>query len=218
MILRPEPGNSQSVARAKAKGLNAFGYPLFAIEAVDWTGPPASDFNALLLTSANAVRGLDAYCRLPVYAVGAATAEAARSAGLIVAKEGTNGVDAFLASLEPQKMFHPHGEDTTPTAPNGHEITQAITYRSRAVEPATPTWDALDEAPIVLLHSQRAIMHFAALTGQQGIDRSRISLVAISQAVANLAGSGWEAVALAAFPRDDAMIDAALALSTGSRG
>ena len=52
--------------------------PLFAAEALAWTPPPAGDFYALLVTSAQTVRfggaTLQAYRTLPTYAVGAATA------------------------------------------------------------------------------------------------------------------------------------------------
>ena len=57
--------------------------PLFSVESLAWKVPDAASFDALLLTSANAVRqagaGLTQLRGLPVHAVGAATATAARS-------------------------------------------------------------------------------------------------------------------------------------------
>src|SRR5690606_42072955 len=54
--------------------------PLFAIKPLDWTPPPASQFDALLLTSVNAVMhagvGLEQYKQLPVLAIGEVTANA----------------------------------------------------------------------------------------------------------------------------------------------
>ena len=55
-VLRPEPGASATLGRAQAMGLAAFAMPLFAVEPVAWTAPAPHDFDALLLTSANAVR------------------------------------------------------------------------------------------------------------------------------------------------------------------
>src|SRR5687767_8581448 len=84
-ILRPEPGASATVSRAAAIGLDAFAMPLFEIEPLAWEAPEPTAFDALLLTSANAVRcggqALERLRGLPVHAVGEATAEAARRAG-----------------------------------------------------------------------------------------------------------------------------------------
>ena len=72
---------------------------------------------ALLLTSANARAPCAATaCRqlrgLPVYAVGEATAEAARDAGFDIASIGDAGVDRLLGSIEPDfKLLHLAGED-----------------------------------------------------------------------------------------------------------
>ncbi len=54
-VLRPEPGNSESLQRAEALGLDAVAMPLFDVEPVEWDVPDAAGFDGLLLTSANAV-------------------------------------------------------------------------------------------------------------------------------------------------------------------
>ncbi len=111
LILRPEPGASATLARARALGLDAIAIPLFAIEPVGWHRPDPSDFDALLLTSANAIRaggpGLDGLRNLPVYAVGEGTATAARECGLAVAATGQQGVDALLGAIDPSlRLLH----------------------------------------------------------------------------------------------------------------
>ena len=70
LLLRPEPGLSASAERARALGLEVIACPLFAIEPVEWEAPDPADYDALLLTSANAVRhgghgldGADKPCR-----------------------------------------------------------------------------------------------------------------------------------------------------------
>ena len=79
-VLRPEPGARATVERARAMGLDAFAMPLFKVEAVAWDVPDPNEFDALLLTSANAVRhggaGLRRVLDSPVHAVGEATADA----------------------------------------------------------------------------------------------------------------------------------------------
>src|SRR5687768_9453521 len=83
-ILRPEPGASATVERARELGLDAFAVPLFAIEPLAWELPDSGAFDALLLTSANTVRqagpSLERLLQLPAYAVGDATAAAAEDA------------------------------------------------------------------------------------------------------------------------------------------
>ena len=36
LVLRPEPGASETVQRAKAKGLDAEASPLFVVEPIEW--------------------------------------------------------------------------------------------------------------------------------------------------------------------------------------
>ena len=115
IVLRPEPGASATVERARALGLDAVAIPLFRIEPIAWTAPDAGQFEGLLLTSANAVRHggdqLEHLRGLPVYAVGEATAEVARAAGFDIASQGEAGVDRLLGSIEPDlKLLHLAGE------------------------------------------------------------------------------------------------------------
>src|SRR5213079_312863 len=95
LVLRPEPGASATVEKARERGLDAIAVPLFAVEPLAWQAPEPIGFDGLLLTSGNAVRhggeGLQALRRLKVYAVGEATAEAARVAGFNVAATAAAG-------------------------------------------------------------------------------------------------------------------------------
>ena len=96
IVLRPEPGATKTVREARQRGLDAVAIPLFEVEPVAWEVPDLNHFNALLLTSANAVlyggAGLEVLKPLPVYAVGPATAEAAREAGFEIAVTGAAGL------------------------------------------------------------------------------------------------------------------------------
>ncbi|MBC7987264.1 MAG: uroporphyrinogen-III synthase, partial [Sphingomonadaceae bacterium] len=84
LIVRPEPGASATAQRARTRGWEPLVAPLFAIAPLAWAPRDPAAFDALLLTSANAVshggKALGKYRELPVYAVGAATAAAARAA------------------------------------------------------------------------------------------------------------------------------------------
>src|SRR5215208_2621905 len=116
LVLRPEPGATATVERARHMGLDARAVPLFEIEPIEWRVPEDHEYDALLLTSANAARfggeRLRALVALPVHAVGAATAEAAREVGLRVANVGQGGVDKLLKSLPSGlKLLHIGGEN-----------------------------------------------------------------------------------------------------------
>jgi uroporphyrinogen-III synthase len=203
LVLRPEPGASATVERARRAGLDAVAMPLFEIEPVPWEAQEAAGFDALLLTSANALRcggeGLQSLRGLKAYAVGAVTAEAAREAGFDIAATGDSDVDRLLASIDGElKVLHPCGEDRR--APRGarQQITPVVVYRAKPLD--VPTFG--HERQVALLHSPRAARRFAELAE----DRRAISIAAISAAAAEAAGSGWHAVEAAERPDDDALL------------
>jgi uroporphyrinogen-III synthase len=201
-VLRPEPGASATVERAIALGIDAAAMPLFAIEPVAWTVPDAGDFDGLLLTSANAVReagaGLGDLGNLPVHAVGEATAEAARSAGLDIAAVGQGGIDALLRTTSAgMRLLHLCGEDRRMPASPVERLTSICVYRSR--EFPAPSVGAL-RGQVAAVHSPRAAARLGELA--DAALRSTIRLAAISEAAAAAAGRGWEELAIAANPND----------------
>lgn len=207
-VLRPEPGASATVERARARGLDAFAIPLFAIEPVDWPAPDPGDFDALLLTSANALRSagqqLAGLRALPVHAVGAATAEAAREAGFDIASTGDAGVERLLGSIEPGlRLLHLCGEDRRTSAAGGHQVTAVPVYRAQPRDEADL---GQAEGSVALIHSPRAGERFARLVDELGIARATIAIAAISGAAAAAAGGGWASVEAAESPDDDALL------------
>jgi uroporphyrinogen-III synthase len=209
VVLRPEPGASETLERARACGLDVISIPLFEIEPVGWEAPEAGSFDALLLTSANAVRlgggQLQDLRGLPVQAVGKATADAAREAGFDIASSGDSGVERLLGSLEPDlKLLHLCGEDRTALAEPRQKITFVPVYRSREIQPAPRLDDAA--SAVVMVHSPRAGKRFAELAAEQGLDRGQVALIAISAAAAEAAGDGWKVVEHADQPTGDALL------------
>lgn len=205
VVLRPEPGASATVERAQKRGLEAVAASLFDVETVEWEAPEAGGFDALLLTSANAVRHAGEKLKelrgLPVHAVGAATAEAARDAGFDVASTGNAGVDRLLRSIEPDlKLLHLAGEDRKAPAGARQEITAITVYRSNMIA-ADPQFR---EGDVLLVHSPRAGRRLTELVEQE--DRSRLSVVAISSEAAEAAGEGWAALEAADAPGDEALL------------
>jgi uroporphyrinogen-III synthase len=214
LVLRPEPGASETVRRARERGLDAVAVPLFEVEPVEWRVPNPADFDGLLLTSANALRhaetGLEQLKSLPVYAVGAATADAAREAGFSIAQVGSGGVDQLLGSLDPGlRLLHLCAEDRKETRVK-QAITPVVVYRSRAVEYRDLS---LAAGSIALVHSPGAGRHFAQLVR----DREFISVIAISPAAVEAVGDGWKSVEAADQPTDEALLVLAARLCNNRR-
>jgi uroporphyrinogen-III synthase len=214
LVLRPEPGSSKTVARATALGLGAVAIPLFEIEPIAWDCPDASAFDGLLLTSANAARHGGRQLRrldgLPVYAVGEATAAAARECGLKIAAVGEFGVEELLKSIDPAlRLLHPCGEDLHVPTDHRRRIASLPVYRAKVMK--TPRLGAAAGA-VALIHSPRAGHRFAELVE----DRTSIAIAAISDAAAQAVGSGWQIVEAADRPSDDALLALAARLCNNS--
>jgi uroporphyrinogen-III synthase len=210
LVLRPEPGASATVGRARMLGFDVVAVPLFEVEPVCWEVPDPAGFDGLLLTSSNAVRHggpqLQALLALPVFAVGEATAEAALQAGFKVIATGDSGIDGLLGSIElDARLLHLTGMDHREPHSAGHQIASIVVYRSKANDAPD-----LSAAPgsVSLIHSPRAGRRFAELVA----DQSSIAIVAISQAAADAVGSGWESIAVADMPTDEALLATAAVL------
>ena len=206
-LFRPEPGARHSADLARGLGLDTVLVPLFEIEPLDWTAPDAEKFDAILLTSANAIRhcgeGIERLRALPVHCVGEATALAANVAGLGVASVGKGGVDDLLASIPAgTRLLHLCGEDRRPPKSQAHRISSLTVYRAvRADRPSQ--LDDLSGA-VAAVHSPRAAERLAELVGEEV--KSTVRVAAISPAAASAAGSGWESVDSASGPSDAALL------------
>lgn len=207
LIVRPQPGADESAKRARAMGLEPVVVPLFETRPLGWSAPDPAAYDAILLTSANAARlggsGLQPFLALPCYAVGARTAQVAREAGFTDVRTGTSdgaGL-ADMAGRDGRKsLLHLGGRDHLAIGGATHIAVYAS--EPAGALPANP-----GEA-VVMLHSARAAARFAALAA----DRGAILVAAISAEVAQAAGGGWKQVAVAAAPRDEALLELAAKL------
>lgn len=209
LVVRPEPGNARTVARLREAGGEVRGWPLFAAAPVPWTMPDPGDHDALLVTSANAVRyagaGLDALAALPVIAVGAESAKVARCAGLTVAATGDGGVADALAAARVAGLSRPLHLAGQEHVDSGHPT--VIVYASRDLPVDAADFRAAAAGRIVLLHSARAASRVADLLAR---DRQTVEIAALSAGVRNVAGDGWASVSVAAAPNDAALCKVAL--------
>jgi uroporphyrinogen-III synthase len=212
LAIRPEPGCSATVAAGKAVGLTIEACPLSELHSVPWNLPPG-EFDALLLGSANALRLggplVDNLVDKPVYAVGEATAEAARRRGLQVARVGHGGLQALLDGLAGASLhlLRLAGRERVPlTPPAGISLETAIVYESITLPLPEPAAELLRSGALVLLHSAAAARHFAAECGRLAIHRGDIRLAALGPRIGEAAGTGWAALRSAAEPNEAALL------------
>lgn len=215
VILRPEPGASATAEAARKLGLEVLAMPLFEVKLLPWTVPEPDEFDALLFTSANAVRhggsGLAQLRSLPAYCVGEATAAAARDVGFYVRATGNQGVDALLQSLPAdQKLLHLCGSDWRSPSEPRQSIEHVPVYEAVELNPPPKLSEA--QGAVVAVHSPRAAATFARLADEAALDRSSIAVAAISAAAAKATGDGWARVGIASEPNDPALLSLAAEL------
>lgn len=212
LALRPEPGLTATLDKARRVGLSIDGLALSEIQPIAWQCPDPAAFDGLLIGSANAFLHGGANLALmtdkPVYAVGEATAAAARAAGFSVAMTGSGGLQGVLDAIAaPCHLLRIAGEEHVPlTAPGGVTFTEVIAYRSVALplDPAAPLLAA--GKALVLLHSAATARHCAQECDRLGVARERVSLAALGPRIAAAAGSGWAAIHTAARPDEVALL------------
>jgi uroporphyrinogen-III synthase len=217
LVLRPEPGTTATIGRATAAGFEAIAAPIFMIAAQAWEAPDASAHDALMLTSANAVRhagpALDRYRLLPVYAVGAASAAAAIEAGFTDIRTGDGDAEVLIASMVRDGVTRPlhlagreHREFDNTSIP----IERRIVYAADpvAILPAAAQ-AAVARGAVALIHSPRAGETFDRLLRKADIDPITVAIAAISQAAA---AGHWRETAIAETPDDSALLAAAARL------
>ena len=194
-LIRPEPGWSVSAETARAMGLDVHGTPLFTIEPVAWDAPDSADFDGLLVGSANTFRHggkqLAKLTKLPVHAVGEATADAARAAGFLIGRTGRGGLQNLLDELSKRelRLLRLAGADrVTLRLPDGIRVETRTVYRAVPEGLAGVEFD------------------------RHKLDRARVDLAVIGPRVAELAGEGWRSVSVADAPGDSELLALAEAL------
>lgn len=205
LVVRSEPGASETAARLAEHGHAPILSPVSSI-VFEAGAPDLSGVDALAFTSANGVRALERLTQdrdWDVFAVGDATALAAREAGFRRAHSASGDLSALIDLIfselrEGVKIAHVSGEaiagdlcETLCSA--GLDCRRVVVYRA---EPATALSDDARAAlaggeTAVLIHSALGAERFLALASAAGLDTSKARYAAISQAAGEpLAAAG----------------------------
>ena len=231
VITRPRPD-----ADALAKQLQELGHKswLSPVMKMNWNKvepPDPADISALVITSRNALRSLEKwhdlsiYADLPLFAVGKSSAKAARKRGFSNIFEAAERartlpalIDKHLDARKSAPLYHPGGKklafDIAPLLEElGFTLQRQIVYETEPVNRLAPSVaKGLADATIdgVILLSPRSARLFGALlkTSKLTDCLSSVSCLCLSQNVADaVEGLCWRQTLVAAHPDIDHLLD-----------
>jgi len=176
-ITRAQPGADATADRVRALGHEALIAPLLAVHAVEDVQVDLAGVAALAFTSANGVRAFADICAeraIRVFAVGAATAQAARAAGFRLVLSADGDVEALAEGIGQRRgelrgaVLHPGaaepaGDLAGALERQGVAARSLILYETAPVKLATEAATQLVQADAVLLHSPRAAQVLAGV-------------------------------------------------------
>ena len=176
-ITRAQPGAEATADRVRALGHEALIGPLLAVRNLDDIAVDLTGVAALAFTSANGVRAFAELCAeraLRVFAVGAATAQAARAAGFRLVLSADGDVDALAEGIGQRRgelrgcVLHPGAAEPAGDLAGALErlgvaARRLILYETGPVKLDAETAARLVAADAALLHSPRAAQVLAAL-------------------------------------------------------
>jgi uroporphyrinogen-III synthase len=235
LVTRPHPDDETTAASLRARGFDVLRAPMLRFEPVAVHEDMNARYSAVIVTSANALRGIEPHLKghrmleLPLFAVGEHTAAAARRAGFthVVSANGdaTNLRDLVLASLRAKELkkastlLYLAGAELTrdlasELEESGFRVVTQTTYKMIAVTSLPrETCDAFaaNQVEAVLHYSQRSARAFLDAARAAGVEISALAIpqCCISAAVASVVrDAGATQVVVAATPDENALFEA----------
>lgn len=211
-ITRARPGADRTADRVSALGYTPVIAPLLAIRPLD-VRPDLSGVQALAFTSRNGVKAFAAGSPtppLPVFAVGDATAAAAREAGFTDVRSADGDLRALAALIRTEGagrvILHPAAVE--PAGDLAAFVGDAARISTVAIYEAVERGGASPEAwDTVLIHSPRAARTLAARLAPE--DVIGCIAVAISPAAAEpLTALAFAEIRIAEAPTEDSLLAA----------
>jgi len=235
LVTRPHPDDETTAASLRARGFDVLRAPMLRFEPVAVHEDMNARYSAVIVTSANALRGVEPLLKghrmleLPLFAVGDHTAAAARRAGFthVVSANGdaANLRDLVLARLRAKELkkasslLYLAGAEiardlASELEESGFRVVTQTTYRMIAVKSLpSEARDAFaaNQVGAVLHYSQRSARAFLDAARAAGVEISALAIpqCCISATVASvLRDAGATQVVVAATPDENALFEA----------
>jgi uroporphyrinogen-III synthase len=235
LVTRPHPDDETTASALRAKGFEVLLAPMLRFEPVAFPDDEDARYGAVIVTSANAVRGIEPHLegsrllKLPLFAVGEHSAAAARRAGFenVIAANGDAARlrDLVLASVKAKQLkkasplLYLAGADLSrdlagELGDHGFNIVTRTTYRMVAMSRLPrEVCDAFAASRVeaVLHYSQRSARAFLEAVRAAGVEISALAIpqCCISAAVASVVrDAGAMQVMVAASPDENALFEA----------
>jgi uroporphyrinogen-III synthase len=228
LVTRPRPDADETAAELMALGHEPVVAPLLEVTLDSGVALDVAGVQAILITSANGARAMASAISqrdLPVLAVGAASAAAARKCGFAQTESADGDVETLaglvMARLTPQggALVHVVGTVTAGDlsgrlADSGFDVRRAVLYQADLVaELPEETERRLREDTLdaVLFYSPRTAAQFTALVAAKGLAGhcSGIIALALSDAVVEkLSGLAFADIRIAETPDQDSLFRA----------
>jgi uroporphyrinogen-III synthase len=234
LVTRPHPDDETTAAGLRARGFEVLLAPMLRFEPVAFDDDEDMRYGAVIVTSANALRGIERQLKgnkllkLPLFAVGEHTASAARGIGfetVISAKgDATSLRDLVLASVKAKALkkasplLYLAGADLArdlagELGERGFTVVTQTTYRMVPLSGLPrETCDAFaaNGVEAVLHYSRRSARAFLESVGAAGVEISALAIpqYCISAAVASIVrDAGATQVMVAASPDENALFE-----------
>jgi uroporphyrinogen-III synthase len=235
LVTRPHPDAEATAAGLRARGFEVLLAPMLRFEPVAFRDDEDAAYGAVIVTSANALRGLIPHLagsrllKLPLFAVGEHTAAAARDAGFGNVLPATGGAaalrDLVLSSVKTKvlkkasTLLYLAGADLArdlagELGERGFTVVTHTTYRMSPVShlpPETLKAFAANQVEAVLHYSRRSARAFLEAVRAGGVEISALAIpqCCISAAVASvMRDAGATQVMVAATADENALLEA----------
>jgi uroporphyrinogen-III synthase len=235
LVTRPQPDDEATAAALRARGFEVLTAPMLRFEPVAFQDDTDAAYGAVIVTSANALRGIEPHLEnsrllaLPLFAVGERTADAARGVGFenVVSADGdAAGLrDCVLASVKTKELrkasplLYLAGADLArdlagELGERGFTVVTHTTYRMAPVSSLPrEICDAFAAHRIeaVLHYSRRSARAFLQAARAGGVEISALAIpqCCLSAQVATVVRDGGATqVVVAATPDENALLGA----------
>ena len=235
LVTRPHPDDETTAAGLRARGYEVLQAPMLRFEPVAFHDDMDTRYGAVIVTSANALRGIEPHLKghrlleLPLFAVGEQTAIAARRAGfthVIAAHGGAASLrDLILARVRAKELnkastlLYLAGADLArdlagELGEHGFRVVTQTTYKMSPVSSLPyEVCDAFaaNRVEAVLHYSRRSARAFLDAARAAGVEISALAIpqCCISAAVASIVrDAGATQVTVAASPDENALFEA----------